>query len=197
MTNIAPQLPIIAGHFVTLEQAAHAEQALHAKGHDARSISVFYVNPPGQHDVFPIGGDRSQSPGAKQTVMGLAAGGCGGAAIGAAVGALGFSAAGVVAPLLGGLVGAHLGVLVGSLASTKQRGEIGRHERENAEPVRKSGVIVAVCIDNSVQESATIETLRELGATRIERAKGVIRDSDWVDFDPLSHPDYVQPPLAL
>lgn len=68
---------IIAGHFQQQEQLA--VEKLVGVGFSTDQISSFYVNPPGQHDLYIVGGDRDISPGAKESghgvVVGAASGG--------------------------------------------------------------------------------------------------------------------------
>ncbi|MFN3580682.1 MAG: hypothetical protein ACK4VV_09450, partial [Pseudomonas sp.] len=75
---------IIAGRFETQDQGENALQALKQAGFGEDALSLFYVNPDGQHDIYPIGGDDDDSPGARDADKGAAAGGGVGAAVGAA-----------------------------------------------------------------------------------------------------------------
>lgn len=170
---------IIAGRFAQQEEVEQAVAALQRAGAPADQISSFYVNPAGQHDMFPIGGDRDESPGAedsdKGTALGLGAGGVIGGAAGAIAGPLG--------AVTGALVGAHIGSLVGSLSGTD--------EDKDIPPLRKSGMLVAVGVSSEVEEEKAVDTLRALGATCVERSEGQIVNGDWADFDPLSLPKFV------
>ncbi len=56
--------PIIAGRFEQEAQADRAADALRQQGFAAEDVTVFYLNPPGQHATFPVGGDRDKSHGA-------------------------------------------------------------------------------------------------------------------------------------
>jgi hypothetical protein len=177
---------IIAGHFQEQAQVDDMIEELQRAGFQRERIASFYVNPAGQHDAFPIGGDRALSPGAKETDKGVAAGAVAGAAVGvAATPFLGPVGAGV-----GGLVGAHIGGLVGGLSQMKEKGETGdsAEESENTVPVRKSGMMVAVAVDAQEEENQAINALRAAGAGDIERAEGTIQNGDWIDFDPVSAP---------
>lgn len=190
---------IIAGRFQQQEEVQHAIAALEQAGFARSAISTFYVNPAGQHDAYPIGGDRNDSPGAKETGSGLAAGVATGGAVGAAVGAATAPVTGPLGAIAGGAVGAHLGALVGTLHKLEPDGH---GEDENPVPVRSAGMLVAVAVgarSTSVsvdpRESATgadettaVSTLRLLGATELERAQGTIVDGDWQDFDPVAAP---------
>ena len=185
---------IIAGRFEQQEQVQSAIEQLLSAGFPRDQISSFYVNPPGQHDLYPIGGDRDISPGAKESgdgvVRGVAAGGAIGA-IGAGIGMVGAGVAGPVGPLIGALVGAHLGSLVGGLSEMKEQGESEQSSDENAAPQRKSGMLIAVGIPDDAKEADAIDVLRTLGADQIERADGSITEGSWEDFNPLSPPIFL------
>lgn len=170
---------IIAGRFELQDEASEAIAALHRAGAPPQQVTSFYVNPPGQHDMFPIGGDRDESPGAedsdKGTAVGLTAGGLIGGAAGTAAGPLG--------AVTGALVGAHIGSLVGSLSSTD--------EKQDTPPLRQAGMLVAVSVSSEQEEEKAIDTFRGLGATCVERSEGQIVNGDWTDFNPLSAPIFV------
>ncbi|HJV51333.1 MULTISPECIES: hypothetical protein [Oxalobacteraceae] len=184
MTNI------IAGRFQQQSEVEDSIEELQRAGFARERISAFYVNPPGQHDTFPIGGDRAQSPGAKQSGKGVAAG----AAAGAAAGLAAAPFLGPVGAVTGGLLGAHVGGLVGSLSTMKEQGDTGEHaeDAENAAPIRKSGMMVAVAVDDPEHEDQVVNMLRSLGAADIERAQGIIENGDWRDFNPVEPPQLVE-----
>ncbi|MBP0597459.1 hypothetical protein J8I26_05045 [Herbaspirillum sp. LeCh32-8] len=169
---------IIAGQFQLQDQAAQAVDSLVDAGYARAGISSFFVNPAGQHDTFPVGGDRNKSPGAEDTDKGAVAGAATGAAAGVAVGAVTAPVTGPAGPALGGLVGGHLGSLVGTLGATDD----GIHRR------RAAGMLVAVEVADGEQEQRAIALLQELQADTIERNEGHIRNGDWEDFDPLAPP---------
>ncbi len=170
---------IIAGRFAQQAEVEQAIVALQRAGAPPEQISSFYVNPAGQHDLFPIGGDRDESPGSedsdKGTAIGLGTGGVIGGAAGAAAGPLG--------AIAGALVGAHIGSLMGSLSGTD--------EDKDIPPLRKSGMLVAVSVNSEDEEEKAIDTFRALGASCVERSEGRIVNGDWTDFDPLSSPIFV------
>ena len=180
---------IIAGHFQLQDEVDQARSALVGAGFPEDRISGFFVCQPGQHDLTPIGGDNLQSPGAKETPIGVLDGTAAGGALGLALVAVTSVVTGPVGPIVGGLVGAH----VGSLYSFHKMKESGESEQggENAAEPRKPGMLLAVAIDDPAQEGRVLEVLRDLGAHHIERAEGSIVDGDWVDFDPLSCPKIV------
>ncbi len=178
---------IVAGHFQQQEQAQHAVDQLVAIGIPEDQISRFYVNPPGQHDLYPIGGDRDTSPGAEKSGDGVVRGIAAGSVIGAGVGMAGVAVAGPISPVVGALVGAHVGSLIGSMAKMKERDET---EQEVKSP-RQSGLMVAGYVTDNAHESSAIEIFRRLGADQIERANGTIKESDWEDFNPLTPPQFL------
>jgi hypothetical protein len=179
---------IIAGRFQGEPEVQHALDELQRAGFSPDKLASFYVNPPGQHDAYPIGGDHDRSPGAKETDKGAAIGAAAGAAIGAATVPL----LGPVGPITGGLLGAYVGSLAGGLSEMKEKGDEGTdRDTENIRSLRHSGMMVAVSADDDSQRDTAIRTLRALGAEDIEVAQGTIRDGDWVDFDPVAPPALV------
>jgi hypothetical protein len=163
---------IIAGRFEQQAQVQDAVGALLNAGFTEDKITSFYVNPPGQHDAYPIGGDREISPGAEETPKGAVTGGVVGAAIGVAATPI----AGPAGPALG----AYVGSLVGSLTET--------HEKDESPPVRPSGMLVGVSVPDGPHEAHAIYVLRQVEARDLERAEGTIENGDWVDFDPVTPP---------
>lgn len=181
---------IIAGHFQLLEDIEQARRALLDAGFAGERISGFYLSQPGQHDQTPIGGDHIQSPGAKETPLGVVEGASAGAVIGAVAGAATIPFTGPLGPVVGGLVGAH----VGSLFSFSKMKEAGEREQGGEAPaeIRHAGMLVAVAFDDPGMEARAVDVLRGLGATQIERARGNIVDGDWADFEPCSTPDIIR-----
>lgn len=186
---------IIAGRFQQQASIEEATEELVRAGFARECIASFFVNPPGQHDAYPIGGDHAESAGAHTSRKGVVKG----AATGAVVGAAATAFLGPVGSVTGALLGAHVGGLMGSLSEMKERGETGEHgeDADNAMPIRKSGLMLAVSVSDHDNEDHAIHVLRSLGAEDIERAEGTIRDGDWTDFDPISTPALLQPPPDL
>ncbi len=103
---------IIAAKTHTQASGQAIADALGAQGVPRSQMQLFYLNPPGQHDLTPIGGDMQADPGADGAAGTQAAGAAAGAAVGAAVGAVVSAAIPVIAPAaIAGLtgVGAHVG----------------------------------------------------------------------------------------
>ncbi|WP_050463983.1 hypothetical protein [Herbaspirillum autotrophicum] len=179
---------IIVGRFQLQDETEHAVDQLVLAGHPRTAIATFYLNPAGQHDLYPIGGDRDKSPGASDTDVGVVAGAGAGAVVGAGAGAVLAPVTGPVGPILGTLAGAHVGALIGSLDATADSDD-GTHANENQ--VRRAGMRVAVAIVDDEQQRRVVATLRELGAVDMEYSEGSIVDGDWTDFDPLTSPHYL------
>ena len=178
---------IIAGRFVTQAEADRAAAALAAAGFASDEYTSFFLNPPGQHSQYPIGGDAHHDEGTKDSgrkatavaaagsVAGLALGTVTGAALGEPV----FTVAGAIAGAgIGGYVGALAGGLTGSRAGDPEAASI-------EEPVeRAQGMMVAVSAEREGAEADAVRVLRAQGALDIERAQGEWRDGAWADFDP-------------
>lgn len=188
---------IIAGRFQEQEQVTQVVDALHDAGIAAECVSSFYVNPPGQHNLYSIGGDREDSPGAHETGTGVATGAATGGAVGAAVGLTGVPLFGPVGPAVGALVGAHVGGLIGSLTQMKEKGETEKSTAEaagsdNEMHQRKAGMMLAVSIAapgaTGPGEDEIVRLMRAFGGHDIEEAEGSIVGGNWEDFDPLSAP---------
>ena len=173
--------PIVAGRFETFDDAEGAKAALRQAGFAEDSVSVFFNNPPGRHDVTEIGGDQHADPEAKKASGGAIAGAVAGAGVGLAALATGpFGVAALAA------TGAYVGSLAGAVASTD--------DNQDPRPLRRpSGVIVAVLARDGRGDEA-IRLLRDCGAQDIERATGTVRGGDWTDFDPVATPQLVDAP---
>jgi len=173
---------IIAGRFET-KSDADSVAALLAPYVDSSDICIFHNNPPGQHDVLPLGGDEDADPGAEgadKQVVGTALGA--GLAAGA-IGALG----GPVIALAAAATGAYVGSLGGALHGLGDDGD-----KPHAPDVRPGGIILSVRIADPLNENRVIETLHAEGAADIEQADGEWLDGDWVDFDPVAVPRLVK-----
>ena len=180
---------LIVARFQEQDETAAAVSALESAGFGAAKISSFYVTSPGQHDMFPIGGDSEASPGAKDAGEGAAAGAGAGGLVGGAVGALAIPIGGPATVVGGALIGSYIGSLVGSFSEMKEKGE-SEDDGGKQRPIRKAGMLVAVAAsDESLQELAT-SVLRKSGGHDLESAEGHIEDGDWTDFDPRTPPKF-------
>jgi hypothetical protein len=179
---------IIAGRFDQLNQAHAALEALSHEGFKRSEYDTFYVGPPGQHALHPLGGDSHSDAGATRGGPGALSGAILGLAGGIAVGGLLVAVFGLhPAALLGcAAAGAYLGSFGGALRKLGPR----RHEqpapsREHpAEP--RGGEVVAVCVDEQMpdREQRAIEVLKQHGARDLGVTEGEWRDGAWRDFDP-------------
>ncbi|MCG5076070.1 hypothetical protein [Paraburkholderia tagetis] len=180
---------IVASRFTTFDNAETAIDRLHNHGFTDEDLSLFFVNPGGQHARFPVGGDRYADPQSRWASLGAGAG----AAVGAVVGlvfATVFSLL-VLRSLLvlavSAGVGAYVGTLLGALWQTRGGGkgrapDIG-HDPDGTPKARESGVLVAVHVSPETQQEAA-HVLAEAGGVEIERANGRWQHGQWADFDP-------------
>lgn len=194
---------IIAGRFESQEHAEQALAALQSAGFARDAISHFYVNPDGQHDIYPIGGDQRASPGSRDAGKGAVAGAGAGAVAGAAIGAAATPVIGPAGIAIGAGLGAYTGSLVGAMSKTDKDSEV--DEAEDAGEVshrevvqhqvmeRQAGTHVAVRVDDSAELSQprAVEVLRAAGAADIEKAEGQLVEGHWTDFDPRQVVDLV------
>lgn len=182
---------IIAARFATFDAANVAAQRLMQAGIHEDSLHVFFVNPPGAHGRYPLGGDQAADPGtrrAPRNAIGVAALlGVVGAVIGGVIAAaFAESAIPIVA-------GAGLGAYIGSLAGAMQGVDRKRkrvqdpHRRPEPNEGHPSGVMLAVNSDGARSEEIA-RMLVEAGGDQVERAQGRWRGGKWEDFDPLATP---------
>lgn len=182
---------IIAARFTTFDAASHAARRLMEAGIHEDALHVFYVNPPGAHDHYPVGGDQAADPGTRRAprkAWGTAAvlG-----AVGAVVGGAIVSAfADTLIPIVAGAgVGAYVGSLAGAMSGMDPRRERvqQRHAASEKGEGRPSGVLLAVNTDGErSQEIAAM--LVEAGGHAVERAQGRWVGGKWEDFDPTQPP---------
>jgi hypothetical protein len=180
----ADMAQIIAGVFGDGQAATAAARELRGAGFEASDLDQFALNPPGQHNRLPLGGDQV----ADEKAEGGDTGAVKGAAIGTAVGAV----AGLAAtPLVGPIAiagGAAAGAYAGSLAGAVNK----MGDDTPAAELRPAGVMVAVHIDSAEDLEVATDLLREHGARLIERADGAWRNGKWADFDAVRPPDIVE-----
>jgi len=177
---------IIAGGFDVYSKTRAAVQQLHDAGIPAEYICEFRINPAGEHDQTPIGGDRNESPGAKDADKGAGKGVAVGAAIGTAAGIAATPLLGPAGIVAGAGVGGYTGSLVGSLR------EVSDEAQPDHEDVRPAEAMVAVNVDGAgVGADAIVRIFEECGAQQVERAEGIWADGEWQDFDPVSRPQLV------
>lgn len=181
---------IIAGRFDTFARAETTASRLMAQGVRQDDLTMFYVNPPGQHGTYPIGGDEAVDPAARRAGPGAGRGILIGAVVGFGIGACLAAATRawfapeavqpwvlVLAMAIATGVGAYVGSLMGALAKTDR----------SAGPVRHAGVLLAAHVSED-NTSLVAGELRRGGAQDVERAEGQWHDGRWEDFDPLAAP---------
>jgi len=178
---------IVAARFDSFPEAENAARRLFRGGFGEDAVNIFFVNPAGWHDRYPMGGDQAADPDSRGAHYGAIAGAALLATLGAALGAgalflFGRTGLEVVAA---GAVGAYLGSLAGALFVTGRRSR--RAGPAAQAPMRHAGVLAAVHVDVE-QEAEAARILREAGGMDVERAEGRWRDGKWVDFDPVSAP---------
>ncbi|HEY1608919.1 MAG TPA: hypothetical protein VGG24_06615 [Paraburkholderia sp.] len=180
---------IVAGRFTTFDDAEVAIGQLRSNGFVDEDISLFYVNPGGQHARYAIGGDRYADPQAKPASLGATAG----VAVGAVIGVLVAIALSVllfhtiIVLAIAAAVGAYVGSLAGAMWQTRGGGKgvapDPAHEPDGTPKTRESGVLLAVHVSPQTQQQAA-QVLRAAGGMEIERASGRWQDGRWSDFDP-------------
>jgi S-formylglutathione hydrolase FrmB len=183
---------IVAARFTTFPTAEAAAERLFRAGFVEEDVSLFFVNPSGQHARFPIGGDHNKDAAATVAPKGAGLGVTIGAVAGAVVGVgifTAFSAPVLVSAIAAG-VGAYIGSLVGAMYKTRGGGKGAHHVRAHHEE-RDSGVLLAVHVTPDTQQMAA-GLLRAAGGASIERATGRWQQGRWADFDPTQPPQPVQ-----
>jgi len=202
---------LIVGRFSRYDQGETAVLALQQAGFSADEMSLFYINPQGQHDLHALGGDEDESAGTHHAGSHAVASAAGGVGIGGLIGLATLPVLGPAGPLLGAAVGAYTGSLVGALGGMKQSeeaaGDIADRNANNLPPpepaigrdaeiapssanevaARQPGVMLAVAVATAGQR-AEAETILGRYAYQVEQSAGDLRNGDWIDFDPLARP---------
>ncbi|MGP1615045.1 MAG: hypothetical protein ACTS5Y_08350 [Pollutimonas bauzanensis] len=184
---------IVAARFETFDAAEKAAAALMDAGVTPDALHTFFVNPPGAHDRYPLGGDMAADPDSEgapySAVGGAAAVGVVGALVG---GVIAFTFADSVLPVVGGAgVGAYIGSLAGAMYSLGKARPRRTHEQAaqaKSHEGRKSGVLLAVHTSRE-HEKRMAAILRSAGGVEVERAEGRWTNGHWEDFDPLVSPE--------
>jgi hypothetical protein len=176
---------IVAGRFTTFPAAEDAAQHLFDHGFVEEDVTLFFVNPRGQHARHAHAATALSTATTVRSRMhhGATIGAVAGAVIGVAI-FMSFSASLPVAVIAAG-VGAYIGSWAGATLQAGQR-EAMPHERVHRE-FRNSGVLVAVHVSEGNQQMAAA-VLRDAGADDIERATGRWQQGKWADFDPTMTP---------
>jgi len=187
---------LIAGRYSQQADADNAFRELVRAGFSVQDTSLFYVNPQGQHALYPVGGDEDESVGTHEAKSGAVRGAVGGVGAGTLVGVATMPVLGPAGPLLGAAVGAYTGSLVGALNNMDEAEAAAEPVRDSAEPApdaepRKAGVMLAVAVETPGDRDYAIEILRE-HAEEVEAAEGTLQNGQWVDFDPLTPPRLIR-----
>src|SRR6266568_1304045 len=179
MTNI------VAGRFELQVDAEAATNELFREGFARDQVSRFFVNMPGQHGRFAVGGDRNVSPGAHGAATGAVIGAVVGGFIGLFVGFLAAPWFGTVGTIAAAAAGVYLGSLGGALFKLQDK-ELEPVADTDAEPeVRQAGVMLAAHAPSPERRAVALEILLASGAKDIEAVDGLWRDGRWADFDPV------------
>ena len=179
---------IIAGEFATIAETETVADTSTSADFDATDSAVFMLTAPGQHVIYPIGGDEDAAPGARQAHTGAVSGAIIGATVGLGLGAATMAAT-EVGPAIAATVaaaGAYAGSLVGALNKVGDDETFHPHE-----PVRHAGAMVAVNAISAMSVKRAIAVLRAHGAKQVESAEGRLDNGKWIDFDPLAAPHIV------
>jgi hypothetical protein len=120
-------------------------------------------------------------------VAGAAIGGVAGLALGAAA----IPVAGPIAAAAGLAVGADTGSLHGAV------NKLGDRPDEAQIPERPGGVRLAAHVLAPTYREQLLATFRRHGARSIEEGEGTWRDGSWADFDPVSRPNWIEPPAKI
>lgn len=163
---------IIAASLQLQTQAEDAVGKLILAGFAPEKVTSFFINPPGQHALYPIGGDRYQSPGMVAKPE---------------------SAFVDIAEAVVGVMHdkKHSGFSDGASQSGNASTDGGVTSHASLAPPHRAGMLVAAEVADKTDQDKAITLLTQFGAHNIEKAEGEIVDGEWRDFDPLSEPAYI------
>ncbi len=210
---------IVAARFESWDSAGIAAHRLNEQGIPDEALHTFYVNAPGAHDQFPVGGDQTADTDARGAQFGAAAGaavlGLAGASIFALL-SLTFGA-GIYVVILAAGIGAYLGSLMGALrvagrkrarafvdplgaayqsTANQPARDVGEGESRTAAADIKAGYTpirhagVLLAVHGEAGNQAMIaQILRDAGGVDVERAQGRWSGGRWTDFDPVKPPE--------
>src|SRR5258706_3759640 len=182
MTNI------VAGRFELQADADAATNELFREGFAQDQVSRFFVNMPGQHVRFPVGGDRNVSPGARGAATGAVIGAVVGGFVGLFVGFLASPWIGTVGTVAAAAGGVYLGSLGGALFKLQDKELEPVADADVMPEVRQAGVMLAANVPSPERRAVALEILLATGAKDIEAVDGLWRDGRWADFDPVKPP---------
>lgn len=160
---------IVAGRFETLPDAEAVAEKLVARGFLAEDVSVFFVNPRGQHARYGLPPPRGDVPESRRLRRNTATGAVAGAITGVLV-FTGISASLPLAVLVAGVSGAF-GAWFGRTA-TRQHAAVHRERIE--QEMRASRVVLAVRVSVENQPVA-VDVMLAAGAIDIEGASAQLQ----------------------
>lgn len=176
---------LLVGRFDNIDDVKRVLDALPRAGFTRAEFGTFYATPPGQHQLYPIGGDAYSDEGARHAGQGATTGAAVGGVAGLALGALAAAAlpfAGIAAALAAAGIGAYTGSLMGALSGTRAPDA---DAATTEHPVElPGGPRVAVNVDRPGTEPVAIDLLERNGAKDLSRAEGEWHARAWVDYDP-------------
>lgn len=174
---------IICGMFDRTLDADAALDEFKREGFQRAEVDAFYVSPPGQHAMTPLGGDSPHSSeGSKSAGVGAGLGAAIGALVGAGAGWVVSGDFGIVVIPLGAGLGAYIGAFAGSMARVRQGSRASATVEHPVEP--RGGRMIAVNVDRRGTEGLAINILKKNGARDVRRAEGEWANGSWRDFDP-------------
>jgi len=177
---------IIAGGFDVSTDAQGATRRLLEAGVGPENLCRFSINPAGEHNALPAGGDRDASPGAKTAGSGAAKGAAIGAVVGGAVGIAATPLLGPAGVIAGAGVGAYTGSMLGGFK------QIDKERPAGHDDVRPAETLVAVNVDaTGLARDDVVAIFEQCGARQVETAEGSWVDGEWADFDPVSSPHLI------
>ena len=173
---------IVCGLYDRTLDADAALQGLRSEGFLPAEIDSFYVGPPGQNALTPIGGDVHSDAGSRTAGRGAAMGALVGVFAGLALGLVASMHLGEASIFLGALLGALVGAFAGAMTKLHNPSPV---EVDREHPLEhRGGRMIAVNVDRTGTEERAIVVLRSTGARDLGRTYGEWRDGSWKDFDP-------------
>jgi hypothetical protein len=155
---------IIAAGLQLQTQAEEAAEQLVLAGFAPEKVTSFFINPPGQHALYPIGGDRYESPGTTEKIDKNTKAGA----------------------TFVGMTEAVIGVMHEN-AHAHDAPHMGKPET----PLHRAGMLVAVEVTDQAEKDKAVALLTQLDAHHVAEEVGEIVNGEWIDFDPLSEPNYL------
>jgi len=158
---------IIAASLQLQNQAEEAVKQLVLAGFAPDKVTSFFVNPPGQHALYPIGGDEfsdATEESGKNTAF---------------------------VEITETLIGVMHHKKPSEHADSAEKSENVSASPAHTQRLRRAGMLVAVELADQTLQDKVVTLLSQLGATNIEKAEGEIINGEWHNFDPLMEPCYL------